>query len=112
MIGGYRLDDLPHLVARHGIGCWLIPSLWPETFSYVTQESLATGLPSVGFDLGGQGEALRHAAHGHAVALRNGHAPDVEALLRSLRALPGWPVVQEKTVSVSRRNRPFRKVRA
>jgi GT2 family glycosyltransferase len=112
VVGGYRLDDLPHLVARHGIGCWLIPSLWPETFSYVTQESLATGLPSVGFDLGGQGEALRRAAHGHVVALRTGHAPDTEALLRSLRALPGWPVVQEKTVSVSRRNRPFRKVRA
>jgi GT2 family glycosyltransferase len=112
VIGGYRLEDLPHLVARHGIGCWLIPSLWPETFSYVTQESLATGLPCIGFDLGGQGEALRRAEHGHVVALRKGDAPDLDALLAGLRALPGWPVEQGKSVSVSRRNRPFRKVRA
>lgn len=55
MLGGYVLDDLPHLVARHQIGGWLIPSLWPETFSYVTHEALATGLPTVGFDLSGQG---------------------------------------------------------
>jgi GT2 family glycosyltransferase len=91
VLGGYRLEDLPHLVARHGIGAWLIPSLWAETFSYVTQESLATGLPCIGFDLGGQGDALRGATNGHVVSLRNGGAPDMDALLAALRALPDWP---------------------
>lgn len=91
VIGGYHLNDLPHLVARHGIGVWLIPSLWPETFSYVTQEALMTGLPCLGFDLGGQGDALRAAGNGHVVALRNEVAVDTDALLTALRGLAEWP---------------------
>lgn len=59
--GDYRLDDLPRLVARHGITCWLIPSVWPETFSFTTHEALATGLPVVAFALGAQGEAVARA---------------------------------------------------
>ena len=99
VVGGYDLDDLPHLVARYGIGLWVIPSIWPETFSYVTQEALATGLPVFGFDLGGQGEALRAAPNGQGVALRNDGVADVSALLREMRALPGWPEHTEKTGS-------------
>jgi glycosyltransferase involved in cell wall biosynthesis len=112
VLGGYRLEDLPHLVARHGIGAWLIPSLWPETFSYVTQESLATGLACVGFDLGGQGDALRRAGNGHVVSLRNWAAPDVDALLRGLRALPDWPDQIGKTDALLSRHWSFPKVRA
>lgn len=59
--GAYRLDDLPTLVARYGIRAWLIPSLWPETFSFATHEALATGLPVVAFDLGAQGQAVAQA---------------------------------------------------
>lgn len=112
VLGGYRLEDLSHLVARHGIGAWLIPSLWPETFSYVTQESLATGLACVGFDLGGQGDALRRAGNGHVVSLRNWAAPDVDALLRGLRALPDWPDQIGKTDALLSRHWSFPKVRA
>lgn len=112
MLVGYRLEDLPNLVARHGIGAWLIPSLWPETFSYVTQESLATGLPCIGFDLGGQGDALRRAGNGHVVALRNGGEVDLDTLLAGLRVLPGWPVTRDRTGSVSIRNWSFRRGRA
>lgn len=60
--GSYRIEDIPTLVAVYGIGCWLIPSIWPETFSYTTHEALATGLPVFSFDLGAQGEAVRDAA--------------------------------------------------
>lgn len=60
--GDYQLEDIPALVTRYGIGRWLIPSIWPETFSYTTHEALATGLPVFGFDLGAQGEAIRAAA--------------------------------------------------
>jgi len=95
VLGGYALADLPHLVARHGIGAWLVPSLWPETFSYVTQETLATGLPVVGFDLGGQGEALCGAENGHVVSLRN-EGWEAEPLLATLRGLPGWAVPAPK----------------
>ena len=65
--------------------------IWPETFSYVTQEALMTGLPCLGFDLGGQGDALRAAGNGHVVALRNEVAVDTDALLTALRGLAEWP---------------------
>ena len=66
--GPYRLDDLPLLAARHGICGWFIPSIWPETFSFTTHEALATGLPTVTFDLGAQAEAVTKAAAGGAAA--------------------------------------------
>jgi len=50
-------------VSRYGITCWLIPSIWPETFSFTTHECLATGLPVWAFDLGAQGDSVAsHAA--------------------------------------------------
>lgn len=112
VLGGYRLEDMPHLVARHGIGAWLIPSVWPETFSYVTHESLATGLPCIGFDLGGQGEALRRARNGHVVSLRNGDALDIDSVLDVLRALPEWPRSFDKTCAVRPEGWLYRRVRA
>jgi GT2 family glycosyltransferase/glycosyltransferase involved in cell wall biosynthesis len=57
--GGYAQAEIPDLVRRYGITHWLIPSIWPETFSFATHEALATGLPVLAFDLGAQGEAVR-----------------------------------------------------
>ena len=62
--GLYAIEDIPQLVARYGITHWLIPSIWPETFSYTVHECLATGLPTLAFDLGAQGDAVRAAANG------------------------------------------------
>lgn len=59
--GGYQIKDIPALVACYGISRWLIPSIWPETFSYTTHEAIATGLPVFSFDLGAQGDAVRAA---------------------------------------------------
>jgi len=59
--GSYLLRDLGGLVARYGITCWLIPSVWPETFSFTTHEALATGMPVFAFDLGAQGAAVARA---------------------------------------------------
>ena len=59
--GSYELRDLPGLVERYGISAWLIPSVWPETFSFTTHEAIATGMPVFAFDLGAQGDALRAA---------------------------------------------------
>lgn len=71
--GAYAPSDLPALVKRYGITCWLIPSIWPETFSFTTHECLATGLPVMAFDIGAQGAAVAQADHGHMIALP---APD------------------------------------
>jgi len=110
VLGGYTLTDLPHIVARHQIGVWLIPSLWPETFSYVTHEALATGLPTVGFDLGGQADALRCADHGHLVTLRADGTPDLAGCLKVLRGLPDWPGHSAKSDSVLMKFAPNRRV--
>nr|WP_241427777.1 glycosyltransferase [Fertoeibacter niger] len=89
--GNYRLPDIPDLVARYGIGCWLIPSVWPETFSYATHEALATGLPVWCFDLGAQAEAVgphaQASGQGGVIAL-NRSRPDIPALIRTITHRP------------------------
>lgn len=65
--GNYRLADLPGLVDRYGITDWLVPSIWPETFSYTTHEAIATGLPVYVFDIGAQHDAVRSASNGHLI---------------------------------------------
>jgi glycosyltransferase involved in cell wall biosynthesis len=65
--GGYRREDIADLAARYGVAAWIVPSIWPETFSFTTQEALATGLPVYAFDIGGQGEAVAAAPNGFAV---------------------------------------------
>lgn len=62
--GSYSLAELEVLARRYRIAAWLIPSIWPETFSYATHEALATGLPVIGLGLGAQGEALRRHENG------------------------------------------------
>jgi|JYMV01.1.fsa_nt_gi GT2 family glycosyltransferase/glycosyltransferase involved in cell wall biosynthesis len=87
--GTYALDDLESLAARYGVTAWLIPSVWPETFSYTTHEAIATGLPVIAFDLGAQGEAVRQAPNGVPVPFEAGkdHADAVLAALASTSSL-------------------------
>jgi glycosyltransferase involved in cell wall biosynthesis len=70
--GEYRLAELPALVARYGITDWLIPSIWPETFSYTTHECLATGLPTHAFAIGAQGDAVAAAPNGRPIVFEPG----------------------------------------
>jgi glycosyltransferase involved in cell wall biosynthesis len=85
--GAYRLDDVPALVARYRISCWLMPSVWPETFSFATHEMLATGLPVLCFPLGAQAEAVRRAENGHVLTADPGDAPAVAA---EISRIMGW----------------------
>lgn len=62
--GAYKLHELAELGERYAITHWLIPSIWPETFSYTVHECLATGLPTMAFDLGAQGAAVARADNG------------------------------------------------
>ena len=58
VLGPYQVAELSALAEHHGVTHWLIPSVWPETFSFTTHEALATGLPVLCFDLGAQAEAV------------------------------------------------------
>ena len=62
--GSYQQAEISDLAKRYGITHWLIPSIWPETFSYTTHEALTTRLPVLAFDIGAQGEAVRLAKNG------------------------------------------------
>jgi O-antigen biosynthesis protein len=82
--GGYARPDIPALVARYGITDWLIPSIWPETFSYTTHEAIATGLPVWCFDLGAQASAVRTSAlSGGVIPIPDG-LPDLDALYAAI----------------------------
>ncbi|WP_241557913.1 glycosyltransferase [Falsirhodobacter deserti] len=85
--GAYDIQTLPALVQKYGIGCWLIPSIWPETFSFTTHEALATGLPVLCFDLGAQGEAVRAAPNGYPVPF-HGQEDLAGAVVQKLAAIP------------------------
>lgn len=85
--GPYTVADLPDLVAQYAITCWLIPSIWPETFSFTTHEAIATGLPVMVFDLGAQADAVRQsvAQGGSGLVLDHRHemTKGIEACIRA-----------------------------
>jgi glycosyltransferase involved in cell wall biosynthesis len=58
--GPFENSALPTLLEQHGIGvCWL-PSICPETFSYVTEEIITMEMPLVCFDLGAPASRVKH----------------------------------------------------
>jgi glycosyltransferase involved in cell wall biosynthesis len=82
--GPYSHQDLPALIERSGVNLMLLPSIFPETFSYVTHELIRLGLPVVSFDLGAQAEALREYARGRIIQFQG---EDGQALLDTLMAI-------------------------
>ncbi len=57
--GSYQHDELPSLIERSGANVFLLPSICPETFSYVTHELIELGLPLACFDLGAPADRVR-----------------------------------------------------
>ncbi len=57
--GPYQRDELPDLIEKHRIDIALLPSICPETFSFVAHEVVATGLPLLCLDLGAQADLAR-----------------------------------------------------
>ncbi|WP_406871243.1 glycosyltransferase (plasmid) [Thioclava sp. 'Guangxiensis'] len=84
--GSYARAEIALLAESYGIDCWLIPSIWPETFSFTTREALATGLPVWCFDLGAQAEALREAGQGARVLPLPQESTDMPAILSRILA--------------------------
>ncbi|OFA16194.1 hypothetical protein A4U49_08680 [Acidithiobacillus ferrivorans] len=77
----YRPEALPAILEDAGINLVWFPSIWPETFSYVTAEVIALGLPIACFDLGAPAERVRDYALGHILS-----SSDPRGLLRELMA--------------------------
>lgn len=58
--GRYKREDLISIVQEYEIDAFIIPSIWPETFSYTTEEIMKMRLPLAVFDLGAPAERVQH----------------------------------------------------
>lgn len=56
--GRYDKKDLPKVIKSCNISMFLIPSIWPETFSYTTDEIMQLGYPLMVFDIGAPAERV------------------------------------------------------
>ena len=56
--GGYDLKDLPGELSRDGVSAVLLPSITPETFSFVAQECMDMGVPLIAFRIGASGDRI------------------------------------------------------
>jgi glycosyltransferase involved in cell wall biosynthesis len=71
--GPYKRQDLPRIIEMAGANVFFLPSICPETFSYVTAELIQLGLPLVVFNIGAQGEKV--AKYGHGLVVDEVSAP-------------------------------------
>jgi glycosyltransferase involved in cell wall biosynthesis len=69
--GPYRHDNLAEEIRRSGANLMFLPSIWPETFSYVAQEMMELGLPIVCLDLGAPAERIRTYSKGFILSSRH-----------------------------------------
>ncbi len=58
--GKFSRDELADHIENNDIDIIFIPSVWPETFSYTTEEAIKTGLPVAVFDIGAPAERVRN----------------------------------------------------
>jgi glycosyltransferase involved in cell wall biosynthesis len=56
--GAFARADLPALIEQSRANVFILPSICPETFSYVTQELMALHVPLVSFDFGAPAERI------------------------------------------------------
>lgn len=57
--GAYTRGAIPRLTLENDIDVFLIPSIWPETFSYTTEEIMKMGMPIMCFDIGAPAERVK-----------------------------------------------------
>lgn len=79
--GPYRHGDLAGVIQKSKASLMLVPSIWPETFSYVTEELIQLGLPVACFDMGAPAERIRKYRKG--CILPSQHPADILKSLHS-----------------------------
>jgi glycosyltransferase involved in cell wall biosynthesis len=93
VLGPYRAEQLPQLLAEAGVDVCLLPSVCPETYSYVTAELMQLQMPLAVFDLGAPAERVAGYARGRIIPEVSAHAAlaTIHALHRDLLAdaVPG-----------------------
>jgi glycosyltransferase involved in cell wall biosynthesis len=94
-------EEIREIIARTSVVTF--PSVYPEALGLVGMEAMATGVPVVGFDVGGTSEWLHNGRTGYSVAVNDldGFASRIQEILQSpeLRqtlATNGLQVIEEK----------------
>lgn len=85
--GSYSRNGIPYLALMNDIDVFLIPSVWPETFSYTSEEIMKMGYPLMCFDLGAPAERAKKYEKGIIV-------PEVSAK-SILQTIHTNPIIQE-----------------
>lgn len=67
--GSYEKDELPGLIENLGVNVCLVPSIWPETFSYVTAELMLMEVPLACFDLGAPADRVQEYEFGKVIEM-------------------------------------------
>lgn len=57
--GKYSVNEISKLVLENEIDIIFIPSIWPETYSYTTQEAIEMEMPVVCLNIGAQAEKVK-----------------------------------------------------
>ena len=58
ILGRYKPEDIPDIFRENQIDIVFIASIWPETFSYTTQEVINMDIPVACFDIGAPAERV------------------------------------------------------
>lgn len=57
--GSYKREELPELLRKYEVDIVFIASIWPETFSYTTEEAIKMGVRVASFDIGAPAERIK-----------------------------------------------------
>jgi glycosyltransferase involved in cell wall biosynthesis len=79
--GPYKHDQLADIIENMHVNIMLMPSVCPETFSFVTHEIILMGLPLITFNFGAQADLARAYPMGLAVSKTDGYRLLQEILL-------------------------------
>lgn len=65
--GRYKIKDLPKILSKDKISVIFFASVYPETYSFVTQECIDIGVPIVCFNIGASGDRVKAYEKGYIV---------------------------------------------
>jgi GT2 family glycosyltransferase len=84
VIGRFSRTQLPNILSKLGAVIGFLPSIWPETYSYVLSEYYRFGLHPVVFNIGAQSERVKVAGYGTILPLNTG-APAINDALMAIK---------------------------
>ena len=99
--GMYTRDSIPRLILENDIDIFLIPSIWPETFSYTTEEIMHMQMPVMCFDIGAPAERVKKYEKGIILPeISAGSVLDVAEKHPMIQKLRRLPMKKEKILFV------------